>query len=87
MTKDIDRTQTWNLPNAKVVLCLNGHNITANANVDVIKISNTAQFILTDCMGGKMEYGKITHKEGSVGRGIYVNSIFTMYGGDQRKHS
>lgn len=82
LTKDIDRTQTWNLPNAKVVLCLNGHNITANANVDVIKISNTAQFILTDCMGGKMEYGKITHKEGSVGRGIYVNSIFTMYGGE-----
>lgn len=82
LTKDIDRTQTWNLPNAKVVLCLNGHNITANANIDVIKISNTAQFILTDCMGGKMEYGKITHKEGSVGRGIYVNSIFTMYGGE-----
>ena len=82
LTKDIDRTQTWNLPIAIVVLCLNGHNITANANVDVIKISNTAQFILTDCMGGKMEYGKITHKEGSVGRGIYVNSIFTMYGGE-----
>lgn len=82
LTKDIDRTQTWNLPNAKVVLCLNGYNITANANVDVIKISNTAQFILTDCMGGKMEYGKITHKEGSAGRGIYVNSIFTMYGGE-----
>ena len=33
-------------------------------------------------MGGKMEYGKITHKEGSAGRGIYVNSIFTMYGGE-----
>lgn len=82
LTKDIDRTQTWNLTNAKVVLCLNGYNITANANVDVIKISNTAQFILTDCMGGKMEYGKITHKEGSAGRGIYVNSIFTMYGGE-----
>lgn len=45
LTKDIDRTQTWNLTNAKVVLCLNGYNITANANVDVIKISNTAQFI------------------------------------------
>ena len=82
LTKDIDRTQTWNLPNAKVVLCLNGHNITANANVDVIKISYNAQLILTDCMGGKMEYGKITHKEGSAGRGIYVNSIFTMYGGE-----
>ena len=82
LTKDIDRTQTWNLPNAKVVLCLNGYNITANANVDVIKISSYAQFILTDCMGGKMEYGKITHKEGSEGRGIYVNGIFTMYGGE-----
>ena len=28
-------------------------------------------------MGGKMEYGKITHKEGNEGRGIY-----TMYGGE-----
>ena len=82
LTKDIDRTQTWNLPNDKVVLCLNGHNITANANVDVIKTSSYAQFILTDCMGEKTEYGKITHKEGKVGRGIYVNSSFTMYGGE-----
>ena len=82
LTQDIEQTQTWNLPNDKVVLCLNGHNITAKANVDVIKISYNAQFILTDCMGEKMEYGKITHKEGSAGRGIYVNSIFTMYGGE-----
>lgn len=82
LTQDIEQTQTWSLTDAKVVLCLNGHNITANANVDVIKISYNAQLILTDCMGGKMEYGKITHKEGSVGRGIYVNSIFTMYGGE-----
>ena len=82
LTQDIEQTQTWNLPNDKVVLCLNGHNITAKANVDVIKISYNAQFILTDCRGGKTEYGKITHKEGSVGRGIYVNNIFTMYGGE-----
>ena len=82
LKQDIEQTQTWSLTDAKVVLCLNGHNITANANVDVIKISYNAQLILTDCMGGKMEYGKITHKEGSVGRGIYVNSIFTMYGGE-----
>ena len=82
LTQNIDRTQPWNLPNDKVVLCLNGYNITANANVDVIKTSSYAQFILTDCMGGKTEYGKITHKEGKVGRGIYVNSSFTMYGGE-----
>ena len=82
LTQDIEQTQTWNLPNDKVVLCLNGYNITAKANVDVIKTSSYAQFILTDCRGEKTEYGKITHKEGSVGRGIYVNSIFTMYGGE-----
>ena len=82
LTQDIEQTQTWNLPDAKVVLCLNGYNITAKANVDVIKTSNYEQFILTDCMGGKMEYGKITHKEGSAGRGIYVNNSFTMYGGE-----
>ena len=82
LTQDIEQTQTWNLPNDKVVLCLNGHNITANANVDVIKTSSYAQFILTDCRGEKTEYGKITHKEGRVGRGIYVNNIFTMYGGE-----
>ena len=82
LTQDIEQTQTWNPPDDKVVLCLNGYNITANANVDVIKTSYNAQLILTDCMGGKMEYGKITHKEGRVGRGIYVNNIFTMYGGE-----
>lgn len=82
LTQDIERTQAWSLPNDKVVLCLNGYNITANANVDVIKTSNYAQFILTDCRGEKTEYGKITHKEGKVGRGIYVNSSFTMYGGE-----
>ena len=83
LTKNIEQTQTWNPPDDKeVVLCLNGYNITANANVDVIKTSYNAQLILTDCMGGKMEYGKITHKEGRVGRGIYVNNIFTMYGGE-----
>ena len=82
LTQDIEQTQTWNLPDAKVVLCLNGYNITAKANVDVIKTSNYAQFILTDCRGEKTEYGKITHKEGKVGRGIYVNSSFTMYGGE-----
>lgn len=82
LTQDIERKQTWNLPDAKVVLCLNGHNITANTDVDVIKTSSYAQFILTDCMGGKTEYGKITHKEGKVGRGIYVTSSFTMYGGE-----
>ena len=82
LTQDIEQTQTWILTDAKVVLCLNGHNITANTDVDVIKISYNAQFILTDCMGEKTEYGKITHKEGKVGRGIYVDSIFTMYGGE-----
>lgn len=82
LTQDIERKQTWNLPDAKVVLCLNGHNITENADVDVIEISYNAQFILTDCMGEKTEYGKITHKEGKVGRGIYVDSRFTMYGGE-----
>ena len=82
LTQDIEQTQTSNLPNDKVVLCLNGYNITANANVDVIKTSSYEQFILTDCRGEKTEYGKITHKEGRVGRGIYVNNIFTMYGGE-----
>ena len=82
LTQDIEQTQTWNLPDAKVVLCLNGYNITAKANVDVIKTSKYAQFILTDCRGEETEYGKITHKEGKVGRGIYVNSSFTMYGGE-----
>ena len=78
LMKDIEQRQTWNLPNDKVVLCLNGYNITANANVDVIKTSSYAQFILTDCRGEKTEYGKITHKEGSVGRGIYVNSSLSL---------
>ena len=81
LTQNIELKRAWTLQSGKVVLCLNGYNIIANADVDVIKILNNTQFILTDCMGGKTEYGKITHAEEKMGRGVYAGSSFYMYGG------
>ena len=74
-------------PTAKVVnLCLNGSSITADGDFDTIilyrgnsKMNMTLS--LTDCKGT----GKITHKAGKNGCGVYVcglyNAIFNMYGG------
>lgn len=70
LTQNIELNKTWS-PVAGVKLCLNGHNITANADVDVITMPNSSSFMiftLTDCMGENgTTYGKITHAEGKKG--------------------
>ena len=85
LTKDIELNKTWS-PVAGVKLCLNGHNITANADVDVITMPQSGSFMiftLTDCMGENgTTYGKITHAEGKKGHGIYVKNRVVMYGGE-----
>ena len=80
LTKNIELTTEWNAPQY-TVLDLNGHSITMQQEGDAIKV--TGSFTLTDCKGGKTEYGKITHKTGVNGRGVNVSegSTFTMYGG------
>ena len=80
LTADVTLDQTWT-PADGTVLDLNGHSITMEAEGEVINV--TGNFTLTDCKGGKTEYGKITHKTGVNGRGVNVSegSTFTMYGG------
>lgn len=85
LTQNIDLNKTWS-PVEGVKLCLNGHNITANADVDVITMPQSGSFMiftLTDCMGENgTTYGKITHAEGKKGHGIYVKNRVVMYGGE-----
>ena len=80
LTKDVElTTNSWE-PANNVVLCLNGHSITATA-LNAIEISSGCSFTLTDCKGGKAEYGKITTNFN--GHGVSVtNGSFTMYGGN-----
>ena len=85
LTQNIELTKTWS-PVPGVRLCLNGYNITANADVDVITMPDSGSFMiftLTDCMGENgTTYGKITHVEGKTGHGIYVKNRVVMYGGE-----
>ena len=80
LTNNIELTAEWDAPQY-TVLDLNGYSITMQQEGDAIKV--TGSFTLTDCKGGKTEYGKITHKTGVNGRGVNVSegSTFTMYGG------
>ena len=86
LTADVTLDQTWT-PADGTVLDLNGYSITMQQEGDAIKV--TGSFTLTDCKGGKTEYGKITHKTGVNGRGVDVKpattggaATFTMYGGE-----
>lgn len=88
LTKDVTLTQSWN-PAEGMVLDLNGHDIIMNDDDYVISKYTSGTFTLTDCMGKKDTYGKITHGNNHKGGGIklyttayasYTNS-FVMYGG------
>lgn len=79
LTCDVTLSTQWTPPDG-VILCLNGHSITADFNGAVIKIGAGVTFTLNDCQGT----GKITHASGRIGGGVFVNSAgaFTMYGGN-----
>ena len=84
LTNNIELNNTsWN-PTGDIVLCLNGHSITANGDFDAITVgsednSTTGNLHVCDCTGN----GKITHAEGKTGRGVYVHhhSSFHLWGG------
>ena len=76
-------------PKSGTVLCLNGYSITMNGSDEAIKVGKNVTFTLTDCKGGKSEYGKITHGTAGGGskytdNGVDVSSggTFNMYGGN-----
>ena len=81
LTKDVKLDAKWE-PATGTVLDLNGHDITMEAGGAVIDI--VGSFTLTDCKGGKTDYGKITHESEVKGSGVNMNTngaSFTMYGG------
>ena len=78
LMRDVTVSETWH-PADGVVLCLNGHSITATTkSINVIEVDKGKTFTLTDCTGG----GKITHNEGVKGRGVKVFGTFNLYGGN-----
>ena len=78
LMRDVTVSETWH-PEDKVVLCLNGHSITATTKgMNVIVVDEDKTFTLTDCTGN----GRITHKEGVKGRGVRVFGTFNLYGGN-----
>ena len=84
LTNNIELNNTsWN-PTGDILLCLNGHSITANGNFDAITvgsgdISTAGNLYVCDCTGN----GKITHAKNKTGRGVNVNinSSFCLWGG------
>lgn len=78
LMRDVTVSETWH-PEDGVVLCLNGHSITATARgINVIEVDEGRTFTLTDCTGG----GTITHNELAKGRGVKVLGTFNLYGGN-----
>ena len=78
LAKDIEVSETWH-PADGVVLCLNGHSITATTrSMNVIKVDKGKTFTLTDCSVN----GTVTHDTGMRGRGVKVLGTFNLYGGN-----
>ena len=82
LTADVELSSMWQ-PQNDIVLCLNGHTITAQASGAVINMSAAGTSLtLTDCAPEGV-VGKVTHKDNKTGSGVYVakNGTFTLYGG------
>ena len=80
---DVEISNSWNSPisGSEVVLCLNGHSITAKGNFAVITVPGDSSFTLTDCNASGKGNGIITHADTFKGRGVDSDGAFTMYGG------
>ena len=78
LAKDIEVSETWH-PADGVVLCLNGHSITATTtSINVIEVDKGKTFTLTDCGTA----GTVTHEAEKRGRGVMVFGTFNLYGGN-----
>ena len=78
LMRDVTVSETWH-PADGVVLCLNGHSITATTrSMNVIKVDKGKTFTLTDCSVN----GTVTHDTGMRGRGVKVLGTFNLYGGN-----
>lgn len=74
LTGDVTISQAWSPANG-VVLCLNGHKITADGDFNAIKVDS--EFTITDCKNS----GKISHTSEKTGCGVNNTSKVYMYGG------
>lgn len=84
LSQDVTLDKTW-VPADGTLLCLNGHNITMNNNVDVILVEAGVTFTLYDCNDQK-KVGIITHDTDGTnttytGHGVNVKGTFDMKGG------
>ena len=78
LMNDVKVSETWH-PADGVVLCLNGHSITATTrSINVIEVDKDKTFTLTDCGTA----GTVTHEAEKRGRGVYVVGTFNLYGGN-----
>ena len=78
LMRDVTVSETWH-PEDGVVLCLNGHSITATTrSMNVIEVDKGKTFTLTDCSVN----GTVTHDTGMRGRGVKVLGTFNLYGGN-----
>ena len=78
LMKDVKVSETWH-PADGVVLCLNGHSITATTtSINVIEVDKGKTFTLTDCGTA----GTVTHEAEKRGRGVMVFGTFNLYGGN-----
>lgn len=88
LTDNVTLTETWK-PVDGTVLCLNGHSITCTAGTDdtavsAISVESSVAFTLTDCSKDENDSnkGEITHSAGAIGRGVYNDGTFYLYGGN-----
>ena len=78
LISDVKVSETWH-PADGVVLCLNGHSITATTtSINVIEVDKGKTFTLTDCGTA----GTVTHEAEKRGRGVMVFGTFNLYGGN-----
>lgn len=78
LMNDVKVSETWH-PADGVVLCLNGHSITATTtSINVIEVDKGKTFTLTDCGTA----GTVTHEAEKRGRGVMVFGTFNLYGGN-----
>ena len=78
LIRDVKVSETWH-PADGVVLCLNGHSITATTtSINVIEVDEGKTFTLTDCGTA----GTVTHEAEKRGRGVMVFGTFNLYGGN-----
>ena len=76
LTDNVTLGGTWN-PQNNITLDLNGKTITVEGDFTAINVIDVT-FTLCDCKGT----GKITHKQGKTGSGVYMSGgVFHMYGG------